>query len=238
MIEHIDYLIDLVGGKSNALTILALFIGIIISLFLYFKTFYRLVYSTERICENIKELGDWRNEQDEYITRVLFYNNGRKTLTKTEIKNLVINSSKEILTVRLLEELKTVKLHQKKNKINIDIEYLDSSKYFTLEIKHKGFVSVEGRISETGQILHTEPRYWLIINVVFISYLVFSLFNIMFHLKDENFFRMGNGINILLILSVYITIRTIHSFLFIPDSVTAKYLHPKDKWNKEFSNKF
>ena len=58
MIEHIDYLIDLVGGKSNALTILALFIGIIISLFLYFKTFYRLVYSTERICENIKELGD------------------------------------------------------------------------------------------------------------------------------------------------------------------------------------
>ena len=71
MIEHIDYLIDLVGGKSNALTILALFIGIIISLFLYFKTFYRLVYSTERICENIKELGDWRNEQDEYITRVL-----------------------------------------------------------------------------------------------------------------------------------------------------------------------
>jgi hypothetical protein len=40
-----------------------------------------MVYSIERICENIKEHGDWAKEQDEFISRVLFYNNGRKTLT-------------------------------------------------------------------------------------------------------------------------------------------------------------
>jgi hypothetical protein len=238
MIEDINFLIELVGGNSNALTIFALLIGIIISLFLYFKTFYRLVYSTETICENIKELGDWVHEQDVYITRVLFYNNGRKTLSKSEIKNLIIATNKEILSVRILEETKMVKFYPKKNKINIDIEYLDSSKYFALEIKHKGHISVEGRISETGQILHTEPRYWIVINIIFMGYIMFSLFNIMLHFEDEFFSHSNNFINFILLICLGIIIRIIHSFLFIPDSLTTKYLEPKDKWKKEFSTNF
>lgn len=239
MIENINYLIDLVGGKGNALSILSLFIGILFSLYLYFKTFFRLVFSTERICKNRNKITDWRNEQNEYTTRVLFYNNGRKTLTKTEIKQLVINSSNDILSVRLLEEVKSIKLHLKKRKINIDIEYLDSSNFFVLEIEHKGYIEVEGRISETGEILHTEPKYWLIINVIFIVYLCYALFHdVMMNLDDKNPNLSSVVINFILISGVFIIIRFIHSLLFIPDSVTAKYLHSTDKWNTQFKNRF
>lgn len=238
MIENINYLIEFVGGKSNVLTILALFIGVFVSLYLYFKTFFRLVFSTERICKNRAAITDWENEKNDYTTRVLFYNNGRKTLTKTEIKELVINSSNDILSVRLLEEVNTIKFHPKKRKINIDVEYLDSTKFFVLEIEHKGYIKIDGRISETGEILHTEPKYWIVINVIFISYLIFALFNILLDLDNKNFNFSSAIYNFLLIIVVGITIRYIHSLLFIPDRITSKYLNPKDKWNREFHNKF
>ncbi len=238
MIENINYLIDLVGGNSNALTILALFIGLFFSFYLYFKTFFRLVFTTERIFKDRNENTDWKNEKNQYTTRILFYNNGRKTLTKNEIKQLVINYSKDILSIRLLEDNNNIKLHKKNKKINIDIDYLDSSKFFVVEIEHNGYVEVDGRISETGEILRTEPTYWIVINIVFMIYLVFSMFNIMFHLEDKNINQNSNLINFLLIIGVFITIRFIHSLLFIPDSIAGKYLHLKDKFNREFKNKF
>lgn len=238
MIENINYLIDLVGGNSNALTILALFVGLFFSFYLYFKTFYRLVFTTERIFKDRNENTDWKNEKNQYTTRILFFNNGRKTLTKNEIKQLTINCSKDILSIRLLEENKNIKLHKKNKKINIDIDYLDSSKFFVVEIEHNGYIEVDGRISETGEILRTEPTYWMVINIVFMIYLVFSMLNIMFHLEDKNTNQDSNLINFLLIIGVFITIRFIHSLLFIPDSIDGKYLHPKDKFNTEFKNKF
>ena len=238
MVEDIKYLIDLVGGPSNALTIFTFLISLFIAFYLYFKTFYRMVYSIERVCEYIKEHGDWAKEQDEFISRVLFYNNGRKTLTKSEVKNLVINSNKEILFVRLLEDSKSIKFFSKKNRININIEYLDSAKYFVLEIKHKGYISVQGRISETGNLLQTEPTYWMIINVVFMFYFVFSLFNILLHIEDASINFNATFLNIVLMIAIFLTVRFIHYLLFIPDSLTAKFLHPKNKLNNEFSNKF
>jgi hypothetical protein len=238
MIENINYLIDLVGGNSNALSFLYLFIGLFFSFYLYFRTFYRLVFSTERICKKRNEITDWKNEQNEYTTRVLLYNNGRKTLTKTEIKQLEINSTNDILSVRLLEEVKSIKLNLKKRKITIDFEYLDSSNFVVLEIEHKGSINVEGRISETGEILRTEPIYWVIINVIFMIYFIYALFNILLSLDDKNLNDSSTMVNFLLIIGVFLTIRFIHSLLFIPDSLTAKYLHPKDKWNTEFKNKF
>lgn len=238
MIEDINYFIDLVGGKSNALSILTLFIGLFFSFYLYFRTFYRLVFSTERIFKDRNENTDWKNEQNKYTTRLLFYNNGRKTLTKNDIKQLEIKCSKNILSVRLLEELKNIKLHKESKKINVDVEYLDSSNFFVVEIEHNGYIEVEGRISETGEILRTEPTYWIVINVIFMIYSVYSMFSIMSHLEEMNINQSSNWINFALIIGVFTTIRFIHSLLFIPDSITAKYLHPKDKFNKEFRNLF
>ncbi|MEZ7507280.1 hypothetical protein [Flavobacterium sp. Arc2] len=238
MIKNINYLIDLVGGNSNALSILCLFIGLFVSFYLYFRTFYRLVFSTERICKKRNEITDWKNEQNEYTTRVLFYNNGRKTLTKTEIKQLEINSTNDILSVRLLEDVKSLKLNLKKSRIRIDIEHLDSSNFIVLEIEHKGSINVEGRISETGEILHTEPRFWVVINIIFIIYLFYALFNVLLSLDDKNLNDSSTIVNFLLIVGVFLTVRFIHSLLFIPDSLSAKYLHPKDKWNIEFKNNF
>jgi hypothetical protein len=231
VIENINYLIDLVGGNSNALTILTLFIGLFFSFYLYFKTFFRLVFTTERIFKD-------RNEQIEYTTRILFYNNGRKTLTKNEINQLVIKYSKDISSIRLLQNNENIKLHKKRKKINIDIDYLDSSKFFVVEIEHNGYVEVDGRISETGEILRTEPTYWMVINIVFMIYLVYSLFNTFYPLKDNNINDNSDLLNFLLIIGVFITIRFIHSLLFIPDRITGKYLHPKDKFNREFKNTF
>ena len=238
MIQNINYLIELVGGKSNALTILALFIGLFFSFYLYFKTFFRLVFSTERIFRNRNENTDWTNGENKYTTRILFYNNGRKTLTKNEIKQLVINYSKDIFSIRLLEENKNIKLHKKAKKINIDIDYLDSSQFFVVELEHNGYVDIDGRVSETGEILRTEPTYWIVINIIFMVYLVFSMFNIMFHMEDKNINQTSNWINFGLIIGVGLTIRFIHSLLFIPDSISAKYLDPKDKFNREFRNSF
>ena len=238
MVEDINYLIDLLGGNNNALSVLYFFIGIFFSFYLYFKTFFRLVIATERVCKKADEMIDWRNEINEYTTRVLVYNNGRKTLTKSEIKQLVINSTSDILSFRLLEESKNVKIYLKKRKINIDLEYLDSSKYFVLEIEHKGFIKVEGRISETGEILRIEPTYWKLINVFFICYLMYSLFNIGTNLDSKNLNDSTVIINFLLIIGTGITLRFIHSLLFIPDSLVAKYLGQKDKKRTEFRNKF
>jgi hypothetical protein len=137
-----------------------------------------------------------------------------------------------------LEDTKNVKIHSKKRKLIIDVEYLDSSKYFVLEIEHKGFIEVEGRISETGEILQTEPRYWVIINVFFIIYLMYSLFSIMLNLDNKSSNHSTEIINFFLIMGTGITLRFIHSLLFIPDSLTAKYLDPKDKKSIEFRNKF
>ena len=238
MIQNINYLIELVGGKSNALTILALFIGLFFSFYLYFKTFFRLVFSTERIFKNRNENTDWTNEENKYTTRILFCNNGRKTLTKNEIKQLVINYSKDIFSIRLLEENKNIKLHKKSKKINVDIDYLDSSKFFVVELEHNGYVDVDGRVSETGEILRTEPTYWIVINIIFMVYLAFSMFNILMHMEDKNINQTSNWINFGLIIGVGLTIRFIHSLLFIPDSISGKYLDPKDKFNREFKNTF
>jgi hypothetical protein len=56
MIENINYLIDLVGGKNDAINILYFSSGILFSLYLYFRSFCRLVYTSERICEKGREM--------------------------------------------------------------------------------------------------------------------------------------------------------------------------------------
>ncbi|WP_017494725.1 hypothetical protein [Flavobacterium sp. WG21] len=235
MIEHIKYIINLVGGQSNALSILGVLVSLFFAFYLYFRTFYRLVFSSERICRKGREVINWRDENNEYTTRILFYNNGRKTLTSTDIKRLEINSTDDILSFKFLKQISGVKINSIDRNINIEIEYLDSSNFFVLEIEHKGYIDVEGRISETGKILQTEPRYWVIINFIFIFYLFYEIFVMVLNFDNP---QSNSLINFFLIIAVFILIRFIHSILFIPDSISEKYLSAKDKFNTEFRNYF
>lgn len=239
MINEIKHFIDFIG-VGNTISIIIFLLGSFLAFYFYFKTFYRLVYSSEKICETCNNVNDWVNKDNLFRSRVLFLNNGRKTLTKEEIKKLEINSTGKILNVRVLigtEKLKKPNLI--KNKFEIELEYLDSSEFILLEITHKGFLNIEGRISETGQILHTETRSWLIINFVFILFFFGVIFyNIYVYIYSNP--ELNNvtqfGINLIILFGIYMVIRYIHKLFFIPDNISFKYLDVKDKWNREFRN--
>lgn len=238
MLENINTLIDYIG-KDYMFNIVVFIIGLFISFYLYFKTFYRMVYSTGRVCQNCHTIHDWQNEQTEFVSRVLIYNNGRKTLTKSDVKKLSIKSSKEIFSVRLLEDIKNIKLKVKKKKIDVELDNLDSAKYFVVELKHKGRIKITGRISETGKILATEPLYWIIINVVAVLYCVVILFyEALTNLSTDNPNTTSAAINFALVFGTIILLRLIHAMLFIPDNISSKYLDSTNKLNSEFLNKF
>lgn len=88
--DSINYL-----GVSNTLTIVLFLISLFIGFYFYYKTFFRLTYSSERICKNCKDSSDWTNNETEFITRVLFYNNGRKTITNNDIHKLELIFKRE-----------------------------------------------------------------------------------------------------------------------------------------------
>lgn len=243
MIEHIDYLINLVGGTSNALSIFGILISVFYAFYLYFKTFYRLVYSTERICKKGREIKNWKDEENEYTTRVLIYNNGRKTLYSADIKKLKISSSNDILSAKILLETPNVKIDTDKRNVKLKIKHLDASNFFVVEIEHKGFVEVQGRVSETGEILPTEPLSWKIFNFIFLIYLFYEMGLIMLNLeslisKTNSNINFTYLLNFLLIIASILIVRFVHSILYIPDSITAKYIGVKDKFNIEFKNNF
>lgn len=121
------------------------------------------------------------------------------------------------------------------------MEYLDSSKYIVLEIKHKGNISVEGRISESGEILNTENKTWRIINFILIGlfylttayYLFKSITENISHI-EYNFYMIA--LHMLIWVGIFFIIRYIHKLFFIPDKITSKYLDTTDKWDKRFQN--
>lgn len=237
MIEFQNFL-DFIG-HGNALTILVFIIGVFIAFYFYFRTFFRLVYSTNRICLNCHQFGDWQNEDSDFITRVLIYNNGKKTLSQTDVKKLEIDSDLNILDFRIICGNDNLTINQREKKITLNFDHLDSRKYFVIEVKHKGFISIDGRVSETGEILSTEPKSWLIFNIISIIILaVFVCYNFFIIINNNDAINVFALINIAFLYGIYWIIRFIHSLLFIPDSLTAKYLDSKDKWNKSFKTEF
>lgn len=239
MIEQLRRVIELIG-PSNALTIFVFVVGVFVAFYFYFRTFFRLVYSTNRICRDSRNIKDWQNEKTEFFTRVLIYNNGRKTLTNTDVKQLEIYSSYEVIkNVRILKGNENLEIAVIDNKINLDFDYIDSRNYFVLEIEHLGSLAVNGRVSESGKILETEPKFWLWFNFVaamLVSILMFYNMDTLFKSKEPQY--LSAIINILFLLGISLTIRLIHALLFIPDKLSSKYLDSKDKWSNAFRNDY
>ena len=238
MFDQINDLIDFLG-TGNTVTIIVFILGIFYAFYLNFKTLYRLVYSTERICKRAEEYIDWSAENNVFQTRILLYNNGRKTITRDEIKKLQFTSSGHIKEIRELNPVKKIHAKLGKNKADVEFDYLDSSDFILLEVTHTGNLAIEGRISESGKIIRTETKTWLIINIVFIlmifGLLFFNIFNLLTP-SLESFLTFG--LNLLMLIAFPLTIRYLHRLFFIPDSLSATYLGVKDKWNREFNNSF
>ena len=173
------------------------------------------------------------NNETEFVTRILFYNNGRKTITNNDIQKLELISSEKINSLKELKGNENISIVTNTDKATIEIDFIDSSDFFILEVNHTGELVVKGRISETGNLLNTEPKFWTNFNFVFlIFFIVISFYNLTF-LGDENDI-LKVGTNLFLLFGIYGIFRFIHSIFFIPDSLTSKYLDTKDKFAKEF----
>ena len=130
-------------------------VGIIISLTLfilmvsityyrYYKSVFRLVYSRGTVCTTCENLGDFNKNGNVYKTRIIFYNNGRKTISKKVIPFLSIESkTQEIISANILKN-EIAKLNLSKEKIFIDIDYLDSNSFIVVEVEHKGIIEIKG----------------------------------------------------------------------------------------------
>ena len=224
-------------GLGNVLTIIIFFISLFAAYYFYYKNFYRLAYSINSICKNCNKIDDCKNNETEITSRILFFNNGKKTITEKEINQLEIKSTNEIKSVKILKGNDNIKTIKNISRIKIDIDHLDSSEFFVLEINHNGKLDVIGRISETGKLLHNEPKEWKIFNIVFL--LIF--FILMFYYSISTDFNEKSDvlkliINVLFLFGITIVIGFIHSILFIPTNIYSKYLDAKNKFSKEFKN--
>lgn len=234
-----EYLMRFIGfiGYGNFITIITFIISLFFAYYFYFKNFYRLVYSLSKICPNSELIFDWQNEEAVFLTRVLFYNNGRKSLSKNEVKKLDIISSGDVLDYSILKGEEFVSLSRRKNNIKLKINRLDKSKFILIEVSHKGGLLVDGEISESGELLCTETKSWLIINYLIIIISVILSFLLIFDILEPAESNTYIGlINILSIIGFLVSTRYIHSLFFIPDSITDKYLEPTDKFSHSFKD--
>ena len=234
MLEFIQKLIYYIG-IGNCITIITFIICIIVSYYLYFKTFYRLVYSTQTICKTCETFDDWKSEEKEFNTRIIIYNNGRKTISKQQIKKLEILSTHEIKEVLLTKKIDNLFVYIDDKIAKIQIEYLDSSDFFVLEIVHNGNVILDGRIEETGKLIDRETKNWMIINgIIIVPLTIFLFYNMYEYLGKDEPQIMLMSINLIFSYGIIMSLRFIHKLFFIPDSLTSKYADSKNKWNTEF----
>lgn len=233
MINEIYKLMEYMGF-GNIFAILCL----IIAFYFQFKNFFRLTYSIERICKTCTKLSNWRDNNTKFTSRVIFYNNGIKTLEKGEIKNLSISSlSGKIESFRIING-ENIKVKKVKKGLSLSFDHLDSKENFVLEIEHEGVINVEGRISETGKILDTEPKYWLWFNAIIMSAIFIIMMYYTYLILDSNIFELEYLFNFISLFIVMLLMRFVHGMLFIPDKLKSKYLDAKDKWDNAFKNEF
>lgn len=226
-------------GPSNVLSFILFLAGVLVSIWLEFKSIYRLVYSSSRVCKDCTIISDWTNNEMEFTSRIMFYNNGHKTIIKNEIKKLELKSTGKIISVKHIKGNETIKtkINGKKNIVVIELEYLDSSEFFVLEVNHFGSMEVDGRITESGRLLHTEPRFWVSLNVLFLILFFITILYNLITAPDKNApFTSELITNFCVFIGIFIVLRFIHAILFIPDSISGKYLDKKDKFAKEFKN--
>lgn len=233
ILKAINYL-----GFFNFFSVIVIVFTIIMSVYFYFKSFYRMVYEQASICLNCSNSTLWSSKEADLITRFIFYNNGRKTLSKEDFKSFSCSSKNgEISSFRVIKNHKSLKMRQVLNNIDIVIDDLDSNDFFVIELHHKGPVHFKGRIKETGEMLNIETSNWKIINVAFMILVFGIIINSAKYFDEKNPDFLSLVIGILLISIIFFFLRIIHALFFIPDRVSAKYTDTTDKFNTEFLNK-
>ena len=192
-----------------------------------------MTFSIERICENCKKKSDWTDSTSEFITRILFYNNGQKTISKNELFKLELISTGKIYLVKIIKGSETIRLKSLNNKVYIEFDYIDSSDFFVLEIYHNGKLEVNGRVNETGKLLNSAPKYWRTFYLFFIvSLFAMTYYNFKFLLEKNETDILKVSANIFIPTLPYYIFRYIHSVFFIPDSITSRYLKKNKSPNK------
>ena len=224
-------------GFWNLFSILTFIIGTIYTVYTFFKSFYRIVYSYQRTCKTCESSKDWRDADQNFASRIIFYNNGRKTLTKSEIKQIKIFSSKINSIKTKSDSNVNAKVSDDKKCLKLEFDYLDASKYFVVELNHNGKIKIQGRVLETGEFLHTETKGWLIANFALVTYCFASIFYLIFTNTEEIVMMKRMGINLIIIMLFYLLFRYLHKLFFIPDSITTKYLETTNKRDTEFFTK-
>lgn len=236
MYEYLMKFIEFIG-YGNFITIVTFLVSLFFAYYFYFKSFYRLVYSVSRICPNAELISDWQNEETTFLTRVLFYNNGRKSLTKDEVKKLDIISSGDIFDYKILKGEESVSINRRKNNIKLKVNRLNKSRFVLIEVSHKGTLLIDGEISESGELLNTETKSWLIVNFLVFMILIILCFVFIYSVLQPTESNLTfSFINILSFFGFFFIIRYIHSLFFIPDSITDKYLDPTDKFRHSFKD--
>lgn len=239
MIDFINTAINYIG-TGNLVAIVCLLLGTLIATYFYFRTFYRLVFSTERICVNFKNRGDWMNKDNLYKTRVLFFNNGRKTLTNDDKEILeIVSTENNIKSAKVLED-KNIDLLISESSIDIGFNYLDSREFFVVEVMHYGSIQVNGRISETGKITEKSTQFWNITSTILLA-----LFFILMFYTAKKFVETKNmmehlplAINTLFLFLIYGLNRFIEYLFFIPFKINSRYLKTRRKTGYVFKNVF
>lgn len=238
MIEIFSELYKIIG-IGNLLTIVIFLLSTLIAYYLYFKTFYRLVFSQTTICRKYATTEDWKNDETEFESRIIFYNNGRKTLAKENIKSLQITAKTEIICCEQIVTNQKIQLKLYKKIVKLNFENLDTKNFIVLRIKHKGRIDISGRISESGKVLNTETKTWLKINFgILIALPIIALTPFFFAFENLIYFIPNMLISIILISIINSSVRCIHKMFFIPDKLTEVFLESKNHFNSEFKNEF
>ncbi len=78
------------------------------------------------------------NSETEFVTRILFYNNGLKTITNDDIQKLELISSEKINSLKEIKGNENISIVTNIDKATIEIDFIDSSDFFILEVNHNG----------------------------------------------------------------------------------------------------
>lgn len=223
LLEELSYIMNIVGN-ANFIAIALFLIGLVVAIYFYHRTFYRLVYILKS--HPIADLVDFPGEEGWlYTTRLIIYNNGRKTLTELQIKNLKLASDSNFKMILLKGNKEDLIISQEDNCVKISFKILDASEFYVFEIFHIDQLSFEGRIDESGKILHREPRGWMILNgFVYTGFIILVYVNIWDIVVNKSFDLIPLAFSIILLMFALILFRFLHSLFFVPDSIVEKYL--------------
>lgn len=237
-LENIFTLIENLGYVNLFFSIIAI-LSLILGVYFYFKSFYRMVYERTSICLECNNYKHWQSYETKLITRFIFFNNGRKTLYKEDFKIFSIFTEKgKINDFKVLKGNNSLKINKKLKKIELVVDELDAKDFITIEVSHIGPIEFNGRIKETGKMLQTETLFWKFINIIFVCFTFVVFINNAKYYDQKNPDILSLLIGSFTIIFLLISLRIIHGLFFIPDSISSKYTSTTDKFNKEFKNKF